>query len=44
MVIRMVTSITLTPKSDKDITGKENYKPVSMMNINAKILNEVLAN
>jgi hypothetical protein len=36
--------VLLFPKLDKDTSKEENYRSISLMNIDAKIINKIMAN
>jgi hypothetical protein len=38
------TTVTLIPKLHKEPTKKENFRTISLININAKVLNKILTN
>ena len=37
-------TMTLIPKLDKDNTQRENHRPISLINVDAKLLSKILAN
>ena len=41
LLIHSIASVTLIPKSGKDTTRKENFRPIALMNVNANILNKI---
>ena len=39
-----MATTSLIPKPDKDTTKKENYSPILLRNVEAKIINKILTN
>ena len=44
MLVLYEASIIQISKPDKDTTKKNNYRPITLMNTDAKILNKILTN
>ena len=42
--LKLMLNLNVQPNPDKDTTSKENYRSIFMMNISAKILNQILEN
>jgi hypothetical protein len=36
--------LNINPKTDKDTSKKVNYRPISLMSVNAKTRNKIMAN